>query len=182
MYLRLFFNINRTHLKYLFSDLRLINIKTALNTLKECKTIPQNVSKQNVDIVSKCKAITFSPRSIGFEIKDESTISRIKQDPLTYTPIINPRSILPIIDANWRKDEIGLPPIVQEEKHAVRLIVIRRKKMKKHQRNKLWKRMRHRWARVSFKKICMRHNKVDFTAEIVPVQLRRYCAFNKKAE
>ncbi|CAH2049661.1 unnamed protein product, partial [Iphiclides podalirius] len=128
--------------------LRLINIKSALSTLKECKTLPQNVSKHNADTISKYKTITFSPRSIGFEIRDEPTVSRIKQDPLSYTPIINPRSILPIIESNWRNDEIGLPPIRQEEKHAARLIVIRRKKMKKHQRNKLWKRMRHRWARV----------------------------------
>ncbi|XP_026317380.1 uncharacterized protein LOC113228330 isoform X2 [Hyposmocoma kahamanoa] len=57
-------------------------------------------------------------------------------------------SILPLLDTNWRNNEIGLPAVKQEEKHAVRLIVIRRKKMKKHQRRKLWKRMRHRWARV----------------------------------
>ncbi|CAK1581364.1 unnamed protein product [Parnassius mnemosyne] len=128
--------------------LRLINVKTALNTLKECKTVPFKVSKQQKLDISKCKAITFCPRSIGLEIRDNPTDGRIRQDPLSYIPIVNPRSILPVIDTNWRKDEIGLPAIRQEEKQAVRLIVIRRKKMKKHQRRKLWKRMRHRWARI----------------------------------
>ncbi|KPJ18514.1 Cytochrome b-c1 complex subunit 2, mitochondrial [Papilio machaon] len=127
-------------------NLRRINVATALNTLKEFKSPPKYISKES--IVSNCKIITFSPRSIGFGIEDKPSISRVKQDPLSYIPIINPRSILPIIDTNWRKDEIGLPAIRQEEKQAVRLIVIRRKKMKKHQRNKLWKRMRHRWARI----------------------------------
>lgn len=101
-----------------------------------------------LDITSKTKNISFSPRSINFEIRDKPTQYRKQQDPLSYIPIVNPRSILPLIDSNWRKDEIELPAIQQEEKQAVRLIVIRRKKMKKHQRRKLWKRMRHRWARV----------------------------------
>lgn len=92
--------------------------------------------------------MSFAPRSIGVEITDKRIGDRIKQDPIPYIPIINPRSILPLIDTNWRKDEIGLPAKRNEEIQAARLIVIRRKKMKKHQRRKLWKRMRHRWARV----------------------------------
>ncbi|XP_046966567.1 uncharacterized protein LOC124534651 [Vanessa cardui] len=127
--------------------LRLINLKTALNTLKECRPAP-TVSTTKLDLISKAKTINFTPHSIIFDIKDKPTQSRKQQDPLSYIPIVNPRSILPIIDTNWRKDEIALPAIHQEEKLAVRLIVIRRKKMKKHQRRKLWKRMRHRWARV----------------------------------
>ncbi|XP_068622739.1 uncharacterized protein [Battus philenor] len=126
--------------------LRLINIKTALNTLKECKTTPKSV--KNVNDITKYSGIVFSPRCINLEIRDKPSEDRVKRDPLAYIPIINPRSILPVIDTNWRKDEIGLPAIRQEEKQAVRLIVIRRKKMKKHQRRKLWKRMRHRWARI----------------------------------
>lgn len=82
------------------------------------------------------------------EITDKRIVDRTKQDPIPYIPIINPRSILPLIDTNWRKDEVGLPAQSNEEIQAARLIVIRRKKMKKHQRRKLWKRMRHRWARV----------------------------------
>ncbi|CAG9566405.1 unnamed protein product [Danaus chrysippus] len=124
--------------------LRLVNLKTALNTLKECKTLP--VLKEPQDIISKARVVNFTPRSINFGINDAP--SKKHQDPITYIPIVNPRSILPLIDNEWKKDEIGLPALEKEEKHAVRLIVIRRRKMKKHQRNKLWKRMRHRWARV----------------------------------
>ncbi|KAM3958501.1 uncharacterized protein ACR2FA_007463 [Aphomia sociella] len=128
--------------------LRLINIKTALSTIKECKPTSFPIQKSN--ILSKVKTVNFAPRSLIVEIaeKDTDTVDKIKQDPIPYVPIINPRSILPLIDTNWRKDEIGLPAIQREEIQAVRLIVIRRKKMKKHQRRKLWKRMRHRWARV----------------------------------
>ncbi|CAH4023392.1 uncharacterized protein LOC123707001 [Pieris brassicae] len=127
--------------------LRVVNIKTALNSLKECK--PNNpIVRPKLDLISKAKTISFSPRCINFEIQEKPKENKIKRDPLAYTPIVNPRSILPLIDANWKKDEIGLPAIDREEKQAIRLIVIRRKKMKKHQRRKLWKRMRHRWARV----------------------------------
>lgn len=96
--------------------------------------------------------LALSPRSVGIEIADKSvwqpTKTGIKQDPIPYIPIVNPRSILPLLDKEWPQDEIGLPAIQQEEIRAERLIVIRRKKMKKHQRRKLWKKMRHRWARV----------------------------------
>ncbi|CAH2269556.1 jg8301 [Pararge aegeria aegeria] len=126
--------------------LRLVNLKTALNTLKENKTTAQ--LKPKIDVISKAKNLTFAPRCINFEINEQPNGVKRKQDPLSYIPIINPRSILPLIDTNWKKDEIGLPALQQEEKQAVRLIVIRRKKMKKHQRHKLWKRMRYRWARV----------------------------------
>ncbi|XP_023938399.1 uncharacterized protein LOC112046130 [Bicyclus anynana] len=125
--------------------LRLVNLKTALTTLKECNN---TTTKSKINVISKAKSLSFTPRSINFEINEQPNGVKRKQDPLTYVPIVNPRSILPLIDSNWRKDEIGLPPIQQEEKQAVRLIVIRRKKMKKHQRRKLWKRMRFRWARV----------------------------------
>lgn len=131
----------------IFSDLRLINLKAVLQAGKECKP--------NISIIKTAKTesllnsrLTFAPRSIGVEIVDNLNIGRIQQEPIKYVPIINPRSILPLIDSE-RKDEIGLPTLQQEEKQAARLIVIRKKKMKKHQRRKLWKRMRHRWARVS---------------------------------
>ncbi|XP_063382784.1 uncharacterized protein LOC134669194 [Cydia fagiglandana] len=128
--------------------LRLINIKTALNTLKECK--PSNIKPvlaSKHDVFQKAKVISFCPREIGVEINEKPIIGRIKQDPVPYIPIINPRSILPLVE-DWRKDEVGLPAVKQEEIQAARLIVIRRKKMKKHHRRKLWKRMRHRWARI----------------------------------
>ncbi|KAL0820825.1 hypothetical protein ABMA28_005500 [Loxostege sticticalis] len=126
--------------------LRLINVKTALSVVKEYQ--PRRLPVEKSSIISKAKTLSFAPRSIGVEITDKRIVDRTKQDPIPYIPIINPRSILPLIDTNWRKDEVGLPAQSNEEIQAARLIVIRRKKMKKHQRRKLWKRMRHRWARV----------------------------------
>ncbi|XP_049871955.1 uncharacterized protein LOC126370884 [Pectinophora gossypiella] len=128
--------------------LRLVNLKSAINVAKECKpNYIHNVPKEKFDFVSKAKTMYFSPRSIDVEISDKVPEGRIKQNPVPYIPIVNPRSILPLIE-DWRKDEIGLPSARNEEIQAARLIVIRRKKMKKHQRRKLWKRMRYRWARV----------------------------------
>ncbi|XP_041980809.1 uncharacterized protein LOC121734342 [Aricia agestis] len=126
-------------------NLRFLNLKTSLSILTETK--PKPIQLQNTKYDLTPKPIYFSPHNIGLEICEKTDGLKIKKDPLTYTPIVNPRSILPLIDT-WQKDEIGLPPLQQEEKLAIRLIVIRRKKMKKHQRRKLWKRMRHRWARV----------------------------------
>lgn len=108
-----------------------------------------NVVKVRNDLISNPKVLSFAPRSIGVEIIDKSRENSIKQDPIPYIPIVNPRSILPLLDEQWKKDEIGLPSIRNEEIQAARLIVIRRKKMKKHQRRKLWKKMRYTWARVS---------------------------------
>lgn len=133
-----------------FPDLRLMNLKTALNVTKELKPkIIQNVHKDINILSNKAKTISFSPRSLNVEINEKPLVGRIREDPVKYIPIINPRSILPLLDTNWRSNEIGLPAFKQEEKLAIRLIVIRRKKMKKHQRRKLFKRMKHRWARVS---------------------------------
>lgn len=126
-----------------------MNLKTALNLTKECKPIMPTVQKDINVLSNKVKTISFSPRSLNVEINEKPLMGKIQEDPLKYIPIINPRSILPLLDTNWKNHEIGLPAVKQEEKQAVRLIVIRRKKMKKHQRRKLWKRMRHRWARVS---------------------------------
>ncbi|VVC95945.1 unnamed protein product [Leptidea sinapis] len=138
-------NSFRNTIKYLrFSDLAL-----TANSTKQSKTlnIPYKLH-DNHEFISKAKAIYFTPRSINLEINEKPTINKTKRDPISYTPIVNPRSILPLIDSAWKKDEIALPTIDREEKQAVRLIVIRRKKMKKHQKKKLWKRMRFRWARV----------------------------------
>lgn len=127
-----------------------MNLKTALNVTNELKPkILESVHKDFNILPNKAKTISFSPRSLNVEINQKPLVGNIREDPVKYIPIINPRSILPLLDTNWRNNEVGLPGVKQEEKQAVRLIVIRRKKMKKHQRRKLWKRMRHRWARVS---------------------------------
>lgn len=128
--------------------LRWINIKTTLRgvTPKRVPNIIANLPKEKNELSATHKLL-FSPRTVGLEITEKPQISRVKQDPIPYVPILNPRSILPLVE-DWGKGEIGLPSLKQEEIQAARLIVIRRKKMKKHQRRKLWKRMRHRWARV----------------------------------
>nr|WP_027250391.1 hypothetical protein [Planktothrix agardhii] len=127
---------------------RLLNLNTALKTISECKPIAPHVVKAKNELVCNPKVLSFAPRSVGVEIIDKRKPNGITQDPIPYIPIVNPRSILPLLDKEWRKDEIGLPAIRQEEMHAVRLIVIRRKKMKKHQRRKLWEKMRYTWARI----------------------------------
>uniref|UniRef100_A0A2A4JHD1 Ribosomal protein mS38 C-terminal domain-containing protein n=1 Tax=Heliothis virescens TaxID=7102 RepID=A0A2A4JHD1_HELVI len=127
---------------------RLLNLNTALKTISECKPTVPNIVKVKNDLVCNPKILSFAPRSVGVEIIDKRKPNGITRDPIPYIPIVNPRSILPLLDKEWRKDEIGLPAIRQEEMHAVRLIVIRRKKMKKHQRRKLWKKMRYTWARI----------------------------------
>ncbi|KAJ8714320.1 hypothetical protein PYW07_002545 [Mythimna separata] len=127
---------------------RLLNLNTALKTLSECKPIVPRVVKPKNELVCNSKILTFAPRSIGVEIIEKQRSNDIKRAPIPYIPIVNPRSILPLLDKEWRKDEIGLPSISQEEIQAARLIVIRRKKMKKHQRRKLWKKMKYTWARI----------------------------------
>lgn len=154
------------------TDLRLINLKTALNTIKELK--PNSyVPKKKSDSFTNAKqvAFAFSPRAISVEIGQKQDGGLQKQDPLSYIPIINPRSILPLIEDSWQKGEIGLPTPQQEEKQAVRLIVIRRKKMRKHQRRKLWKRMRYRWAKVG-------RNAVDLSL-VSSLITFPYCKWNK---
>lgn len=133
--------------RFTFTDLRQINLKTALQVAKDCKPLAKPPSLKHCELLLKTQVLSFAPRSIGVEIVDKFNIERVQREPIKYVPIINPRSILPLIDGE-PKDEIGLPSLTHEEIQAARLIVIRRKKMKKHQRRKLWKRMRYRWARV----------------------------------
>ncbi|XP_030028820.2 uncharacterized protein LOC115446346 [Manduca sexta] len=129
--------------------LRMLPIKNSLKTIPERKSnFIANLSIAKPEIAANSGVLSLSPRTIGLEITDKQRLPKIKEAPIPYVPIINPRSILPLIDLEWRRDEVGLPAVRQEEVQAARLIVIRKKKMKKHQRRKLWKRMRHRWARV----------------------------------
>ncbi|KOB78436.1 Pyruvate dehydrogenase E1 beta subunit, partial [Operophtera brumata] len=98
--------------------------------------------------ISPLRTPVFSPRGILVEIGEKAIVGKIQQDPIRYVPIVNPRSILPLLENEWQRQEVGLPSQKNEEIQAARLIVIRKRKMKKHQRRKLWKKMRHRWARV----------------------------------
>lgn len=68
------------------------------------------------------------------------------QEPVTRVPIQ--------YDSPVAENIIDLPAIGEIfEKQAVRLIVIRRKKMKKHKRKKLRKKMEKEWAKVRQKRV-----------------------------
>lgn len=125
------------------------NIKSVLSKINHHVPIQlNNLPKNNINLFTKAKSLTFNPHNITITNINEP---KIKRDPLSYIPVVNPRSILPLIeDNNWSRGEIGLPSIKKDEMQAIRMLIIRKKKMKKHQRKKLWKRMRHRWAKVSF--------------------------------
>lgn len=63
------------------------------------------------------------------------------EEPLINQPI---KQDLPLIDISFQ-----LPPTENIlEKLAIRMIVIRKKKMKKHKRRKLRKRMKFKWAKI----------------------------------
>ncbi|GBP18745.1 hypothetical protein EVAR_8572_1 [Eumeta japonica] len=135
-------------LVHIIRGLRTLNVKGVLSNAKECKL---NLIKKE-DTLSRFKP-SFSPSSLGVDIfEPRPSADKAIKDPIAYIPIISPRSILPLIDNAWKREEIGLPTPKQEEKQAVRLIVIRRKKMKKHKRRKLMKRMKYKWAKRDLKR------------------------------
>lgn len=84
-----------------------------MQTAKECVPNRLNVAKYDV---SALRTPVFSPRSIGgVEISEKAIIGRIQQEPITYVPIVNPRSILPLLENEWQRQEVGLPPQKIEE-------------------------------------------------------------------
>ncbi|XP_063696382.1 uncharacterized protein LOC134827593 [Culicoides brevitarsis] len=107
--------------------------------------------------------IKVSPTQISFDIGIPATRRKeIFDVPLVPNKIIdNPLSILNEIDEiNRRIQEIQLPQITnrgtqggmeactkKKNNRPLGIMIIRRKKMKKHKRKKLWKRMRFEWAK-----------------------------------
>lgn len=92
------------------------------------------------------------------------------QEPVKRLPI---RYDLPILEKS-----IDLPTNGEIfEKHAVRLIVIRRKKIKKHKRRKLRKKMQFIWAKLRHKRN-VKKEKV-FQAELVN-KIKQAQAFDAK--
>lgn len=100
----------------IISDLRFINIKTALQAAKECA--PNRLNVVRAEIVPALRTPIFSPRSVGVEIGEKAIIGRIQQEPIKYVPIVNPRSILPLLEDEWHRQEIGLPSLNNEEKQV----------------------------------------------------------------
>lgn len=111
-----------------------------------------NFSTNALNIISP--NIKFIPKTLNIDF--ENSRNNIKKDemPLSkYIPSMEePNSLinqlikqdLPLIDTSFQ-----LPPTENIlEKLAIRMIVIRRKKMKKHKRKKLRKRMKFKWAKI----------------------------------
>ncbi|XP_015602623.1 uncharacterized protein LOC107271304 [Cephus cinctus] len=96
--------------------------------------------------------LKFSQRSINidFDLPTRNCrISSIIEFPISTNLQIGEPPKLNIIETIIPEKSVDLPPIERNiEKQAARLIVIRRKKMKKHQLRKLRKRMRFEWAKV----------------------------------
>jgi aurora kinase A-interacting protein len=74
--------------------------------------------------------------------------------PLTNKIVENPLQITKIIEENQIEKDLNLPTSRnQSEKQAKHgIIQIRKRKMRKHKRRKLWKKMRYVWAKVRQRK------------------------------
>lgn len=126
------------------------------HVLKECNNILHfsSVSKNAFTIVPLNAHIKFMPKTLNIDFRNPESTTRknINEIPLSkYIPPMEEPLIkqpikqdLPLIDSSFQ-----LPPTENTlEKLAIRLIVIRRKKMKKHKRKKLRKRMKFAWAKI----------------------------------
>ncbi|XP_014471906.1 PREDICTED: uncharacterized protein LOC106742997 [Dinoponera quadriceps] len=97
--------------------------------------------------------IKFKPGtlSIDFGIPTRRSVPSIIEMPVArIPPLREPTKSLPLeYDSPLPQTSVDLPTIGGNfEKQAVRMIVIRRKKMKKHKRRKLRKKMKFVWARM----------------------------------
>lgn len=128
-------------------------------------TIDKAFLFENPELSTKAQidAILVKPGSIGYNIgiRNPSIRKEIFELPLTNKIVENPqKNNLNIIEeiskiektielptANGSKDENDVG------KQAARLIVIRRRKMKKHKLKKLRKKMKFVWAKVRFWKL-----------------------------
>lgn len=98
--------------------------------------------------------IKFVPGTLNINFgipTNRSLIKNIIETPAArIPPLQEPMSRLPIqYDFPVSETSIDLPASGQIfEKQAVRLIIIRHKKMKKHKRKKLRKKMKYEWAKI----------------------------------
>ncbi|XP_059622113.1 uncharacterized protein LOC132265439 [Phlebotomus argentipes] len=139
------------------SKLSLGSASLASRTLS---TISSDVKAHSLDVSPPPHSPVISPLRIP--LRDIRDVPRIRVN------IIEPPRQRMLTEINSILDEereIKLPeagPVI--EKHAVRMIVIRRKKMKKHKLKKLRKKMKFEWAKVRQRRE-MRKEKA-FRAEI----------------
>ncbi|KAI4490511.1 hypothetical protein M0804_003455 [Polistes exclamans] len=106
--------------------------------------------------------IKFAPKTlnIDFELPVNNYVHKniIDRPIIRISKIENPNRYLPI----WRdlpvsNKSMELPTMENViEKQAVRMIIIRRKKMKKHQRRKLRKKMQFYWRKIKQKRELLR--------------------------
>lgn len=98
--------------------------------------------------------ITIKSPEFKFPVLNRIPLRKIEELPLEPNKIIeNPRdSLLNEINDIIRKQQINeiiIPTNSQKiEKQAARLVVIRKRKMKKHKLKKLRKKMKFEWAKV----------------------------------
>ncbi|XP_068982739.1 uncharacterized protein [Bombus flavifrons] len=112
-----------------------------------------NFSKNALIVTPSNVHIRFIPKTLDIDFRNpDSTTKKIYEIPLSrYIPSMEE----PLIKQPTKQDlpltntSFELPTTENMlEKLAVRLIVIRRKKMKKHKRRKLRKRMKFIWAKI----------------------------------
>ncbi|CAK9798848.1 hypothetical protein ANTPLA_LOCUS1798 [Anthophora plagiata] len=116
----------------------------------------------HVKFISRTLNIDFgNPDSTVKNYINEMPLSKYipsMEEPLIQKPV---QQDLPLTDKSFE-----LPPTANNfEKLAVRLIVIRRKKMKKHKRKKLRKRMQFVWAKIRAKRNSLKEK--NFQAELI---------------
>ncbi|XP_035735690.1 uncharacterized protein LOC118447635 [Vespa mandarinia] len=140
---------------------------------KEKNNIISLAQNNNGDI---CKTnlyfnIKFAPRTLNIDFElpvNNNTYKSIIDMPITgISKIENPNRYLPIQhELPVPNKSIELPTIENIiEKQAVRMIIIRRKKMKKHQRKKLRKKMKFYWRKIKQRRELLRER--AFQAEQV---------------
>lgn len=123
--------------------------------LKECNILHfSNVSKNAFTVAPLNVHIKFMPKTLNIDFRnpESTTIKNINEIPLSkYIPSVEEPLVkqpikqdLPLIDSSFQ-----LPPTENTlEKLATRLLIIRKRKMKKHKKKKLRKKMKFVWAKI----------------------------------
>lgn len=131
-------------------------------SLPNFSTNALNIVSPNIKFIPKTLNIDFENSRNNIK-KDINEIPLSKYIPSMEEPLINQpiKQDLPLIDTSFQ-----LPPTENTlEKLAIRMIVIRRKKMKKHKRKKLRKKMKFKWAKIRTNRNIMKEKL--FQAELV---------------
>ncbi|XP_017875471.1 uncharacterized protein LOC108622241 [Ceratina calcarata] len=120
------------------------------------------LSKNLSDVPSTNVQIKFMPKTLNIDFGNPDSVSRknINELPLSkYIPSMEEPTIQrPIQQDKPLMDKSFELPTIENiyEKLAIRMIVIRRKKMKKHKRKKLRKKMHFVWAKLRAKRNSLR--------------------------